>query len=84
MALGKVQVNNLNLGQGDIAAIERHFLFIGLAGAVGEESQLFSVNAQTDLEDALADSGLQFIHWQTVKTYLKRLIVPTKCKVLKR
>ena len=25
MALGKVQVNNLNLGQGDIAAIERHF-----------------------------------------------------------
>ncbi|WP_445774968.1 DUF2586 domain-containing protein [Shewanella sp.] len=59
MALGKVQVNNLNLGQGDIAAIERHFLFIGRAGAVGEESQLFSVNAQTDLEDALADSNLR-------------------------
>tara|TARA_R110002033_G_scaffold12384_2_gene37588 strand:+ start:1853 stop:2956 length:1104 start_codon:yes stop_codon:yes gene_type:complete len=59
MSLGKVQVNNLNLGQGDITAIERHFLFIGLAGAVGEESQLYSVNAQTDLEDALADSGLR-------------------------
>ncbi|WP_351015024.1 DUF2586 domain-containing protein [Shewanella sp. AC91-MNA-CIBAN-0169] len=59
MSLGKVQVNNLNLGQGDITAIERHFLFIGLAGAVGEESQLFSVNAQTDLEDALADSDLR-------------------------
>ncbi|MDP5146008.1 DUF2586 domain-containing protein [Shewanella sp. ULN5] len=59
MALGKVQVNNLNLGQGDIAAIERHFLFIGRAGAVGEESQLFSVNAQTNLEDALADSNLR-------------------------
>ncbi|WP_372942757.1 DUF2586 domain-containing protein [Shewanella sp.] len=59
MALGKVQVNNLNLGQGDIAAIERHFLFIGRAGAAGEESQLFSVNAQTDLEDALADSSLR-------------------------
>ncbi|MCW3171218.1 DUF2586 domain-containing protein [Shewanella subflava] len=59
MALGKVQVNNLNLGQGDIAAIERHFLYVGRAGAVGEESQLFSVNAQTDLEDALADSSLR-------------------------
>lgn len=59
MALGKVQVNNLNLGQGDINAIERHFLFIGLAGAVGEESQLFSVNAQTDLEDAFVDSNLR-------------------------
>lgn len=59
MALGKVQVNNLNLGQGDINAIERHFLFIGLAGAVGGESQLFSVNAQTDLEDAFVDSNLR-------------------------
>jgi hypothetical protein len=59
MALGKVQVNNLNLGQGDINAIERHFLFIGRAGAVGEESQLFSVNAQTDLDALLADTGLR-------------------------
>jgi hypothetical protein len=59
MSLGKVQVNNLNQGQGDIAAIERHFLFVGLAGHVDEESQLFSVGAQTDLEDVFADSALR-------------------------
>lgn len=59
MSLGKVTVNNLNQGQGDVAAIERHFLFVGLAGAEGEESQLFSVNAQTDLEDLLAASNLR-------------------------
>lgn len=58
MSLGKVQVNNLNQGQGDIAAIERHFLFVGLAGAEAEESQLFSVGAQTDLEATFADSPL--------------------------
>lgn len=59
MSLGKVQVNNLNQGQGDIAAIERHFLFIGRAGSVDEESQLFSVGAQTDLTDVFADSELR-------------------------
>lgn len=59
MSLGTVQVNNLNLGQGDTAEIERHFLFIGLAGSVGEESQLFSVNAQTDLDDTFVDSNLR-------------------------
>lgn len=59
MSLGKVQVNNLNQGQGDITAIERHFLFVGLAGAEAEESQLFSVGAQTDLEANFADSPLR-------------------------
>ncbi|HCU66175.1 MAG TPA: DUF2586 domain-containing protein [Rheinheimera sp.] len=59
MSLGKVQVNNLNQGQGDIAAIERHFLFVGLAGAESEESQLFSIGAQTDLEATFADSPLR-------------------------
>lgn len=59
MSLGTVQVNNLNLGQGDIAAVERHVLFIGLAGHVDEESQLFSVNAQTDLQDMFTDSNLR-------------------------
>lgn len=59
MSLGKVQVNNLNQGQGDIAAIERHFLFVGLAGAEAEESQLFSIGAQTDLEATFADSPLR-------------------------
>ncbi|MGS0824838.1 DUF2586 domain-containing protein [Shewanella sp. 0m-8] len=59
MSLGKVKVNNLNLGQGDVNAIERHFLFVGRAGHVDEESQLFSVGAQTDLEAVLADSPLR-------------------------
>ena len=59
MSLGKVQVNNLNLGQGDIQGVERHFLFVGRAGSVDEESQLFSVGAQTDLEESFADSPLR-------------------------
>ena len=29
MATGKVEVNNLNLGQGGIPEIERHLLYIG-------------------------------------------------------
>lgn len=59
MSLGKVQVNNLNLGQGDISAIERHFLFVGRAGDAAEESQLFSIGAQTDLSKTFADSPLR-------------------------
>ena len=59
MSLGKVQVNNLNQGQGDITAIERHFLFVGRAGAAAEESKLFSVGAQTDLAATFADSPLR-------------------------
>ncbi|MFT5788021.1 MAG: propanediol dehydratase small subunit [Shewanella sp.] len=59
MSLGKVQVNNLNLGQGDVKGIERHFLFVGRAGDSEEESQLFSVGAQTDLKDAFATSSLR-------------------------
>ena len=58
MSLGKVQVNNLNLGQGDIQGVERHFLFVGRAGSADEESQLFSVGAQTVLADTFADSPL--------------------------
>lgn len=59
MSLGTVQINNLNLGQGDIAGVERHFLFIGMAGNATEESQLFSVGAQTDLADAFVNSNLR-------------------------
>lgn len=59
MSLGTVQVNNLNLGQGDIAAIERHFLFVGAAGHTDEASQLFSIGAQTDIKAAFADSPLR-------------------------
>ena len=59
MGLGKVQVNNLNLGQGDIKAVERHFLFIGRSGHADEESQLYSIGAKTDLEKTFTDSNLR-------------------------
>jgi len=59
MALGSVGVNNQNLGQGDIQGVERHFLFVGRAGNAEEESQLYSVNAQTDLASMFADSPLR-------------------------
>lgn len=48
MALGKVSVHNLNLGQGPVTEIERYFLFIGPAPAnVGE---LVALNTQSDLD----------------------------------
>lgn len=59
MALGKVSVNNLNLGQGAVTEIERFFLFIGPAAAnVGE---LVPLNTQSDLDASLgvADSDLK-------------------------
>ncbi|NRD73257.1 DUF2586 family protein [Shewanella sp. VB17] len=59
MSLGEVTVNNQNQGQGEVQAIERHFLFVGLAGNEAEESQLYSVNAQSDLEGMFAGSVLR-------------------------
>jgi hypothetical protein len=51
MALGKVSVNNLNLGQGAVTEIERYFLFIGTgAKNVG---QLLALNTDSDLDSAL-------------------------------
>ncbi len=48
MALGKVSVNNLNLGQGAVTEIERYFLFIG-PGAKSQ-GQLVPLNSQSDLD----------------------------------
>lgn len=51
MALGKVSVNNLNLGQGAVTEIERYFLFIGPSTKnVGE---LLTLNTDSDLDGAL-------------------------------
>ena len=51
MALGKVSVNNLNLSQGAVTAIERHFLFIGTgAKNVGQPIPL---NTDSDLDELL-------------------------------
>ncbi|MCL1050382.1 DUF2586 domain-containing protein [Shewanella abyssi] len=59
MPLGNVTVNNQNQAQGEVQAIERHFLFVGLAGKAEEASQLFSLNAQSDLESMFVDSNLR-------------------------
>ncbi|MBU2707707.1 DUF2586 family protein [Zooshikella marina] len=59
MALGKVTVNNLNLFQGPITAIERTFLFIGPAPQ--RHGDVLSINSQTELDTLLgeADSDLK-------------------------
>lgn len=51
MALGKVSVNNLNLGQGAVTEIERYFLFIGVAGK--NAGQLLPLNTDSDLDAML-------------------------------
>lgn len=51
MALGKVSVNNLNLGQGAVTEIERYFLYIGPgAKSVGS---LIALNTDSDLDVVL-------------------------------
>lgn len=51
MAQGKVIVNNLNLGQGSTAGIERKALFIGIGTA--NIGSVLSLNTQSDLDDLL-------------------------------
>lgn len=48
MALGKVSVNNLNLGQGAVTEIERYFLFIGPAAK--NVGKLVPLDTQSDLD----------------------------------
>ncbi|NWD86261.1 DUF2586 domain-containing protein [Pseudomonas sp. K5002] len=54
MALGKVSVNNLNLGQGAVTEIERYFLFIG--PGTKNAGKLVALNTDSDLDATL---GLQ-------------------------
>lgn len=51
MALGKVSVNNLNLGQGAVTEIERYFLFIGPAAK--NVGKLVLLDTQSDLDTQL-------------------------------
>lgn len=55
MALGKVQVNNLNLMQGPITEIERYFLFIG-QGSGTNNGKLITVNMASDLDTVLGET----------------------------
>ncbi len=50
--LGRVQLNNLNLLQGPLDAVENFLLFTG-RGAGTNEGKLISVNSQTDLDAVL-------------------------------
>ncbi|STO56743.1 DUF2586 domain-containing protein [Grimontia hollisae] len=51
MALGQVEVNNLNLGQGGIPEIERHFLFIGTTAKAALQGTVTRIDATTDLDE---------------------------------
>ena len=51
MSLGTIQINRLNLMQGPLPEIERHFLFIG-EGTVNQ-GKVLSVSNATDLDEAL-------------------------------
>ncbi|WP_027615453.1 DUF2586 domain-containing protein [Pseudomonas sp. LAIL14HWK12:I9] len=48
MALGKVSVNNLNLGQGAVTEVERYFLYIGSASK--NTGQILALNQDSDLD----------------------------------
>ncbi|MEZ9339942.1 DUF2586 domain-containing protein [Vibrio splendidus] len=58
MATGKVEVNNLNLGQGGIPEIERHLLFIGKTDKAELQGKVTRVNNMTNLDEVVADDAL--------------------------
>ncbi len=55
MALGKVSVNNLNLGQGAVTEVERYFLFIG--PATKNAGQILALNQDSDLDVQLGTAA---------------------------
>ncbi|HCZ9045274.1 TPA: DUF2586 family protein [Vibrio alginolyticus] len=58
MATGKVEVNNLNLGQGGIPEIERHVLFIGRTDKAELQGKVTRINNMTNLDEVVADDAL--------------------------
>ncbi|KDN27718.1 phage tail protein [Vibrio fortis] len=58
MATGKVEVNNLNLGQGGIPEIERHLLYIGRTDKAELQGKVTRVNNMTNLDEVVADDAL--------------------------
>ncbi|RMP40405.1 Prophage PSPPH06, putative tail sheath protein, partial [Pseudomonas amygdali pv. lachrymans] len=59
MALGKVCVNNLNLGQGAVTEIERYFLFIGPAAKNVGKLVLLDTQSDLDVQLGVPDSDLK-------------------------
>ncbi|OEA87376.1 phage tail protein [Vibrio parahaemolyticus] len=58
MATGKVEVNNLNLGQGGIPEIERHLIYIGRTDKAELQGKVTRLNNMTNLDDVVADDAL--------------------------
>ncbi|MEZ8060467.1 DUF2586 domain-containing protein [Vibrio splendidus] len=58
MATGKVEVNNLNLGQGGIPEIERHLIYIGRTDKAELQGKVTRVNNMTNLDEVVADDVL--------------------------
>ncbi|HCE2674504.1 TPA: DUF2586 family protein [Vibrio parahaemolyticus] len=58
MATGKVEVNNLNLGQGGIPEIERHLIYIGRTDKAELQGKVTRVNNMTNLDDVVGDDAL--------------------------
>ncbi|MCG7585668.1 DUF2586 domain-containing protein [Photobacterium sp. OFAV2-7] len=58
MATGKVGVNNLNLGQGDIPEVERHLLYIGRTDNAELQGRVTRINAMSDLDKVVAEDAL--------------------------
>ncbi|MBU1040272.1 MAG: DUF2586 domain-containing protein [Proteobacteria bacterium] len=58
--LGRIQVNNLNLIQGELPSVENYFLFVG-RGAGTNEGKLVTMSQETNLDAVLgaADSNLK-------------------------
>lgn len=57
MSIGKVEVNNLNLGQGGIPEIERHFLYVGTTDKEELKGKVTRINAMTDLSELVSDDS---------------------------
>ncbi|PSW14414.1 DUF2586 domain-containing protein [Photobacterium rosenbergii] len=57
MGIGKVEVNNLNLGQGTPPEIERHLLYIGTTSKSELQGKVTRINAMTNLDDVVADDA---------------------------
>ena len=63
MALGTVEVNNLNLGQGSIPELERHFLFVGSTLKTELKGKVTRIDSSTNLDDLMDDNAF----YQNVK-----------------
>lgn len=63
MAQGRVQVNNLNLGQGQFPEIERTLLFLGTSPKADSHNTVFMVNTDTDFDVEFGEANSP-LKWQ--------------------